>query len=67
MDEDITKYIREVYTLATSVNLMLDAAHTDPAIPQQMREDLEWELSRLKSNMADCVAALIAVNVREES
>lgn len=67
MNQDITKYIREVYGLAASVNSILDAAHQDPVLPQQMREDLEWELSRLKSHMADCVASLISINVREES
>lgn len=67
MNPDITKYIREVYDLAASVNAILDTAHQDPGLPQQMREDLEWELSRLKSYLADCVASLISINVREES
>lgn len=65
MNSDITKYIREVHDLAASVRSILNAAQQDPGLPQQMREDLEWELSRLYSHMGDCVASLISINVME--
>lgn len=67
MNNDITNYIREVYAVANFVYSLLDAAQSDPGLPQEIREDLVWELSRLKANVADCVASLIAVNCSQES
>lgn len=64
MNNDITKYIREVYALAGAVYCLLDTAQTDPSLTQEMREDLMWELSRLKANIADCGASLVDINVR---
>lgn len=64
MTNDITKYIREVAILATSLRKIIEAAETEPTISQEMREDLRWELARLSSNMADALAAMVAVNVR---
>lgn len=64
MTNDITKYIREVAVMATSLRKIIEAAETEPTISQEMREDLRWELARLSSNMADALAALVAVNVR---
>ena len=64
MTNDITKYIREVAVMATSLRKIIEAAETEPTISQEMREDLRWELARLSSNMADALAAMVAVNVR---
>lgn len=64
MTNDITKYIREVAKMATSLRKIIEAAETEPTISQEMREDLRWELARLSSNMADALAAMVAVNVR---
>lgn len=64
MTNDITKYIREVAILATSLRKIIEAAEMEPTISQEMREDLRWELARLSSNMADALAAMVAVNVR---
>lgn len=64
MTNDITKYIREVAVMATSLRKIIEAAEMEPTISQEMREDLRWELARLSSNMADALAAMVAVNVR---
>lgn len=67
MNGDITKYIREVYGIAQQLNCLMGAASSDAALPVMTREDLQWELARLKSATADCVAALIEVNTRERT
>lgn len=64
MTNDISKYLREVATMATTLRKIIEASETDPTICQEMREDLRWELARLSSNMADALAAMVAVNVR---
>lgn len=64
MTNDITKYIREVAVMATSLRKIIEAAETEPTISREMREDLRWELARLSGNFADALAAMVAVNVR---
>lgn len=64
MTNDITKYIREVAVMATSLRKIIEAAETEPTICQEMREDLRWELARLSWHMADTLADMVAVNVR---
>lgn len=64
MTNDITKYIREVAKMATSLRKIIEAAETEATISQEMREDLRWELARLSGSMADALAAMVAVNVR---
>lgn len=64
MTNDITKYIREVAKMATSLRKTLEAAETEPTICQEMREDLRWELARLSGHLADALASMVAVNVR---
>ena len=64
MTNDITKYIREVAIMATSLRKIIEVAETDPTITQEMREDLRWELARLSGMMADALAAMVLVNVR---
>lgn len=64
MKNDISKYIREVAVMATSLRKIIEAAEMEPTISQEMREDLRWELARLSGNMADALAAMVAVNVR---
>lgn len=64
MTNDATKYIREVANIATSLRKMVDATGTDPAIPQEMREDLRWELSRLSFQSASTMAAMVRAYAR---
>ena len=64
MKNDITKYVREVATLATTLGKIIVAGSMDPTLQKEMREDLVWELTRLRSNMADSTAALVDLNTR---
>lgn len=64
MKNDITKYIREVAIMATSLRKIIEASEMDLSISKEMREDLRWELARLSGNFADAMASLVAVNVR---
>lgn len=62
----IEKYIREVYGVATTVAHLIEAAQMDLVLQKDDREDVVWELSRLKSALADTVAALVAIGAKDD-
>ena len=64
MRNDITKYIRDVASVATTLRKIMEAGNMDPTLQKEMREDLVWELARLGSYMADSMAALINLSQR---
>lgn len=66
MNNDITKYIRNVYALSAQVHCFVEEVRNDASLSQETREDLVWELCRLKDYIADCVASLTTFYDSEE-
>ncbi len=58
----IEKYCRELQRLSRLVDAITDEASQDMSINQDKREELRWELYRLKSTMADCLASIVAID-----
>jgi hypothetical protein len=59
MSEARTKYAREICILANKVAKIQSAASTDAALTSQEREDVVWEITRLRAAAADTVAAIL--------
>lgn len=58
----IDKYVREVYTLASSIGAILTEARRDPTLTDEQREDITWQLVKCKSSMAEAAAAMVDLN-----
>lgn len=58
----IDKYVREVYSLATSIGAILIEARRDPTLTDEQREDITWQLVKCKSSMAEAAAAMVDLN-----
>lgn len=59
------KYARRVAILGNQVTAMLKEAGEDAALTREQREDIVWELARLREAAAQSTAALVALAVNE--
>lgn len=59
MTDAVAKYVREVYAIAGHVKEMQDEAITDTSLADEERQDIAWELARLRHSLADTVASLL--------
>lgn len=58
---EVEKYVHEVYDISRRIKNLGNAASSDVLLTRDERADIQWEIARLKSAIADAVASLIAI------
>lgn len=58
MKSSYEKYLRELHAIARQLSNLIAAAQNDISITIDERQDITLEVAKVKSHMADCLAAL---------
>lgn len=61
----VDKYAREVAMMGNRVNAMIRECQNDEDMSPMERQDLAWELVRIRETLAQSTASLVSLAIKE--
>lgn len=62
----VDKYARQLNIIGNQCQALLKQCQSDDQLTEAERQDITWELARVKEDLAQAIAALVSIAVKSD-